>query len=183
MMDTGSKQHMSIAGRSSGVFPRARRSALKTLIFNSAFLALFSYVVFIVGFDLMQEEYRRGEFIYFGSIVLLPLSVLLALILIRTVLKRENAIVVGPNGLHDELSFNGPIAWSNIIGARQLKPDDDASSIAIRLKDRDAYFRYAWTKPLVARGDEVIIYGMGLSSSNKLIATITQRLNNVETQI
>jgi hypothetical protein len=154
-------------------FPRSRTPSLLGFVACASFLAYAVYFVFVVGFDTASTEYRRGLLLYGCCVVALPFCGVAAALFARAVFKRDNGVVVDDQGVHDQLSFNGKILWPNILGVEQLKPDSDSSAFVLRLKDRDGYFRHRWTKPFVARGkDELMIYGLGLSSAAEILAVI-----------
>lgn len=166
---------------SSHRFSRSRTPSLIALILCGGFLAYAVYFVFVVGFDTALAEYRRGLLLYGCCILALPFCGAAFALLVRAVLKRENGLVIDDEGVHDQLSFNGKIVWSNIVDVERLNPNSDSSSFALRLRDRRSYLRHGWTKSFVARGkDEIMIYAAGLSSAEEIMAAIKAGIRATE---
>lgn len=154
-------------------FPRSRGPSLFAFIACAGILAYSVYFIFIVGFDAASTEYRRGLLLYGYCVLALPFSGVGSALFARAILKRHNGLIIDAEGVHDQLSFNGKIYWSNIIGVQQLKPDSESSAFVLQLRDRESYLHYSWTKSFVARGkDELMIYALGLSSAAEIFAAI-----------
>lgn len=154
-------------------FPRSRAKCWVALVVSTGLLAYAAYFVFGVGLNAATAEYARGLSIYSCCVLALPILGILIATLTRAVLKRDNGLVIDEQGVHDQLSFNGKIHWSNIISVQLLRPNSKSSSFALRLRDRSTYLRHSWTKHFAARGDdEVMIYGFGLSSAAEILAAI-----------